>query len=226
MIYGDNPQKINEREDALGLKVYAYAPDRLAIAQSGNLYIYAVNNAVLYHDSTGQFLGWAVGAVIGGICGAITASYTGDDIWASIAGGAVSGLLAGLAADFISVTGGASVVIFAKYAFAGAASSAAGKLVSCAITGEYKTSDIVCTIVVGAISGALGGLTQGCVTSLASLAEKQGTDICTQALKILQKEIRDLPSSAIEEFLSNAVSWLVEAGYKITEANLRGLLLD
>lgn len=53
MIYGDNPQKINEREDALGLKTYSYAPQISAIIQSNNLYVYALNNPLLYLDPSG-----------------------------------------------------------------------------------------------------------------------------------------------------------------------------
>ena len=57
MIYGDNPQKIHEREDALGLKTYSYAPQILSILQAGNLYVYGVNNPVRFVDPTGN-LAW------------------------------------------------------------------------------------------------------------------------------------------------------------------------
>ena len=56
-IYGDDPQKINEREDALGNKLYSYSPEISAIVQSGNLYAYALNNSIAYVDSTGE-LAW------------------------------------------------------------------------------------------------------------------------------------------------------------------------
>ena len=52
-IYGDNPQKINEREDKLGLKTYSYAPQITAVMQSGNLYVYGVNNPVAFCDRSG-----------------------------------------------------------------------------------------------------------------------------------------------------------------------------
>ena len=55
MIYGDNPQKINEREDKLGLKTYSYVPQISAVIQSGNLYVYAVGNPLYYKDINGYF---------------------------------------------------------------------------------------------------------------------------------------------------------------------------
>jgi len=54
MIYGDNPRKINERQDALGLNIYTYAPDIEAIRQSGNLYVYCMNNPLMYVDPSGN----------------------------------------------------------------------------------------------------------------------------------------------------------------------------
>jgi len=48
MIYGDSRVKWNERNadpnDPLGLNTYTYRPDIYAIMQSGNLYVYGVNN--------------------------------------------------------------------------------------------------------------------------------------------------------------------------------------
>lgn len=53
-IYGDNPQRINEREDGLGLKTYTYVPQISAIMQSGNLYVYCINNPIALCDSLGE----------------------------------------------------------------------------------------------------------------------------------------------------------------------------
>ena len=59
-IYGDNPQKINERQDALGTTLYSYRPQISAIMQSGNLYAYALNNPLRYSDSSGQIVTEAI----------------------------------------------------------------------------------------------------------------------------------------------------------------------
>ena len=53
-IYGDDPQKINEREDALGNKLYSYRPQISAIVQSGNLYAYCMNNPIAFIDRSGR----------------------------------------------------------------------------------------------------------------------------------------------------------------------------
>ena len=75
-IYGDNPRKINERQDALGLTTYAYAPEITAIMQSGNLYVYCVNSPIQYVDLTGKKPEeistettdlWLYGQIVGGV---------------------------------------------------------------------------------------------------------------------------------------------------------------
>ena len=57
MIYGDNPVKINERENPYNVNAplsFAYLPDMTAVLQSGNLYGYALSNPVYYFDYTGK----------------------------------------------------------------------------------------------------------------------------------------------------------------------------
>ena len=77
IIYGDNPQKINEREDKLGLKTYSYAPQISAVVQSGNLYVYAVGNPVMYADEDGEMAKLVKAAIHGAING-IIAAMTSD----------------------------------------------------------------------------------------------------------------------------------------------------
>ena len=75
MIYGDNPRKIYERQDALGLSTCTYAPEISAIMQSGNLYVYCVGNPLTYCDPSGFVaiaLGLGAGAAFGsGITGSV-----------------------------------------------------------------------------------------------------------------------------------------------------------
>ena len=80
MIYGDNPQKINAREDRLGLKSYSFAPQISAVLQSGNLYVYCGSNPIYYTDNNGCLfilgaLGIAVLALTLTSCSASTNSW-------------------------------------------------------------------------------------------------------------------------------------------------------
>jgi hypothetical protein len=53
MIFGDDPMLLREYEDPLGLNAYTYSPDIQAIRQSGNLYVYCMNNPIAFVDPTG-----------------------------------------------------------------------------------------------------------------------------------------------------------------------------
>ena len=82
MLYGDSPVKINERKDALGLTVYTYVPDIAAIMQSSNLYIYCMNNPIMYQDYNGEFAlpALAAAGVAGGVLSGSTA-VAGTNFW-------------------------------------------------------------------------------------------------------------------------------------------------
>ena len=123
-IYGDNPQKINEREDKLGLKTYSYAPQITAVMQSGNLYVYGVNNPVLYQDFTGESI-ILVSIIIGAVVGAaLFAAIDGKDFWKGAAIGAATGAASGFIVDAAVATGG--VVTVVAVAVGGAAVSGLG----------------------------------------------------------------------------------------------------
>ena len=123
MIYGDNPQKINERKDPLGLNIYTYVPDINAIRQSTNLYVYCGNNPIMYMDSNGEIfmlVTGAIGAVVGGISGAIYSQVKyGEVSWQNVAAGAAIG-------GAIGLTGGAATA----YLVAGSATASTGAVMT------------------------------------------------------------------------------------------------
>ena len=107
-IYGDNPQKINEREDALGLKTYSYAPQISAVVQSGNLYVYAVGNPVMYADEDGEFalitaklLAAAGHGLFNGIAKYIEYKDTGKNALVGFAFGFFSGAVSSFVGDSV-----------------------------------------------------------------------------------------------------------------------------
>ena len=123
-VYGDSPQRACEYEDRLGLNLYSYAPQLSAIRQSGNLYVYCVNNPVLYQDPTGEsiilasiLIGAAIGAILGGVGGAVLSNaQLGYVDWNWVAIGSIGGGILG---------GFAGWGVGAAMASAGAATTAA-----------------------------------------------------------------------------------------------------
>lgn len=123
MIYGDNPQKINEREDKLGLKTYSYAPQISAVVQSGNLYVYAVGNPVMYADPSGNIvittmtLMVAAGALLIGTIGGFIGNHIANSNGATggkkalyiisgcVIGGVVGAAAGAVAAPLVSSAG-------------------------------------------------------------------------------------------------------------------------
>ncbi len=109
-VYGDSPQRACEYEDRLGLNIYSYAPQLSAIRQSGNLYVYGMNNPVKYADYNGEIaflvVTGLIGAAIGGIIGAVRSySKYGEVRWQDVALGVGLGAAAGL-------VGGAGASLF------------------------------------------------------------------------------------------------------------------
>ncbi|MPM54369.1 hypothetical protein SDC9_101147 [bioreactor metagenome] len=79
MIYGDEREV--DSTDSLGLNTYTHMPDTSAVMQSGNLYVYALNNPLVWFDPNGEAVwGWG-GSVNGalGIRGEAQAIHVEDD---------------------------------------------------------------------------------------------------------------------------------------------------
>ncbi len=153
MIYGDNPQKINEREDALGLKTYTYVPQITAIMQAGNLYVYGVNNPNFYVDSTGELIdakivtGIIASAVVSGLVSGVIATTHGEKF------------VAGFVPTFItSLATGYAVFYATPYApFVSAIFSAMGSglhdWLQGGVTPEQAASNAIKALMIGGISG-------------------------------------------------------------------------
>jgi len=101
MIFGDEPRRINEREDLLGLHTYTMVPDIWAIMQSGNLYVYTINNPIFFNDPTGlkvNPIGVILGLGGGAALGRMVADHFGHTGWrraSIIAGFTVGGAIIG-----------------------------------------------------------------------------------------------------------------------------------
>ena len=119
MVYGDNPVKINERKDPLGLNVYTYAPDIAAIRQSTNLYNYCGGNPIMFLDPTGE--AWYHWVIIGGIV-AVSAAAVVFTAGGSIAAGAaaVGAVASGMAAATTASTIAAGAFIGSSMVAGGA----------------------------------------------------------------------------------------------------------
>ena len=155
MIYGDNPNKINEREDALGLNTYTYMPSISSIMQSGNLYVYGINNPILYQDLSGDFAITAaivgkmvLGATINLTTSYISAKVTGQnftvtDALSSILSGAIGGInvFAGAAVSFL-VSGCVELVEGASPLEAGVVALSSGLSTAVSVSGLAQISGV------------------------------------------------------------------------------------
>ena len=103
MIYGDNPVKINERENPYNPNnsvTFAYSPNINAVLQSGNLYDYCRNNPVSFVDLDGEIgilLTIAIGAGVGALISAGEIN-TAEDVASALAVGATCGIIGNAAA--------------------------------------------------------------------------------------------------------------------------------
>ena len=102
-IYGDNPNQLAQREDALGLTSYTYSPQISCILQSGNLYVYCINDPINGKDEDGEFAHIIIGALAGGTINALI-SLAGD----ALTGNRLNYTAAGIAFVSGAISGGLS----------------------------------------------------------------------------------------------------------------------
>ncbi|MBQ8380722.1 MAG: hypothetical protein IJY18_02405 [Clostridia bacterium] len=191
-----------------------------------NLYAYCDNNPVSRADYGGEFWNWLVGGVVGAVGGMITASMqgkTGDEFWGSVANGAISGAVAGIAADVILVTGGTAAVVMLAGAAGGLIGSGLGSATEDLIVDQQvNLGDVFVDAVLGAATGALMGAVSGPQKSMmetvkASAGKKaldRGINIFYAIKKTFKKETMHLPSSFLQEGLSNFTSWFASETVK------------
>lgn len=87
-----------------------------------NMFAYCENNPVKYKDTSGTFIGMAIGSIIGGIAGYIEAKRNNADVIKGTLIGAATGAISGLSVDAAIATGGVGGIVLA---FAGGAISSA-----------------------------------------------------------------------------------------------------
>ena len=149
-IYGDNPQKINEREDKLGLKSYSYAPQITAVMQSGNLYVYGISNPVAYVDPVGTlaFLAsllvrMAVGAIINIATTFIAAKVTGQEVtWLDIGVAAAAGALSASGSKTASIVAGVGAGLYTAIMTYKSGASLGGALAAGAVSGVITANSM------------------------------------------------------------------------------------
>ena len=79
-IYGDNPNQLAQREDALGLTSYTYSPQVSCILQSGNLYVYCINDPINGSDEDGKSVLAVAGLYAGKAILGVASQYASDVI--------------------------------------------------------------------------------------------------------------------------------------------------
>ena len=216
-IYGDNPQKINEHEDKLGLKSYSYAPQITAVMQSGNLYVYGIGNPVLYADANGAWIHLVIGAIAGAIVSGVVsgaAQYATSgkiDFWRiliAMGSGAVSGLLAATGVGLAGQIAGNALI-----------SSVANLgdqlyLNSGDIT-KTNITDVMIAAFIGATGGALGGKGGG-TPSLDNLT--------TQLFRRIGNAVKYQSGAAFKQELSKAIAYYAKCVTKQTLSIIYSIL--
>lgn len=221
MIYGDNPQKINEREDALGLKTYTYVPQITAIVQAGNLYVYCGNTPTTYVDPTGKF-GIIGTLLIGGGVGAIVSSgiqvlrnISNGEKWTNGIGKA---LLSGAISGAISVISIPGINAWVAVATTGTDGNIVGQL----IAGEvHSANDVASALIAGAAAGIIGKgaadlFSKGFQSYFSTLTKARQKELLSNIGKITNRELTAIRKEINSGLTSKKLQALVERyGYDV-----------
>ncbi len=210
MIYGDNPQKINERQDRLGLTSYSYAPQISAIVQSGNLYVYCVNNPITYSDTNGEWIHIVIGALVGAGVSTFFSYFTGSrdakSLLTSAVGGALSG---GLAASGVGLLG--QVVGNAVIAGASNIISQSPESIN-----DLEPESLLVNIAAGIVGGLRGGSGANTNHYLSSLSN--------QFIKRFTNSFRRFSGKALVNELSKALIYFWKSSKKINVKMLTDII--
>ena len=233
-IYGDNPNQLAQREDALGLTNYTYSPQISCILQSGNLYVYCINDPINGSDPDGEVIipNIVAGVFVGALAGLASdivsrpgdyyKALTGDPVARSevlasggraLIGGAISG---GFAAAGVSVK--AQTIVDAVI---GAADSVAADVRAIKSGQDYSVGDVLAHAIVSAgISAAFsyaGSDSSG--TEMSSLHKKAKAAEKTAKTKGTHPTAKKAAKKTAGKYTRKAKSYWKAAAYQGTISN-------
>ena len=206
MIYGDNPLKISGYMDALGLNTYTYIPNIYSIRQSSNLYVYCMNNPIMFRDPNGEFawfvpilIGGAVGAIVGGTVQIITNEINGDDWYddlgmAMLAGG-VSGSISCIPIPGLAQMMGTEASAFTSAVVMGGVGNVVANYGQSEIS---SLSDLLTSFNLGAAAGGLG---YGASESLFQIADSFWSQLNRTEMKTAIKKLGGVSQAQVNVVL-------------------------
>ena len=206
MLYGDDP--VTMSRGILNSGAY-YVPSMLAVRQSGNLYVYCINNPVLFADNAGEFANTVFGALFGAVNGGIGAALMKKDITNAMISGAIGGAVAGFGLD----TGGLGwVVAFA--ALGGFSGNVADQMLNGTRWEDVKWNNAGISAVVSGFFGTGTYSIDKLMKSAFSTYIPQGSNLLYQLMDSLKYSIKELDKIVFAQFLTNAFlespKWVID----------------
>ena len=203
MIYGDDPLKLNN---------YNYSPSLVAIIQSGNLYVYAMNNPVTYVDENGKIaipsiiINAGIGATISEGAQIVRNLKNGNE-WSQ---GVVRALVAGGASGLVSTVQVAKL----GTALSAVIMGGAGNTLSDIIKGNISLNNLNSagsSFLVGAVAGGVG---YGFGESLLSYADNLWGNLSRTAQKQAIKRLNYVDQSRVNIVLQKMKNGATENAYR------------